>query len=318
MKILLTGGAGFIGSHVAEALLKRGDTVVLVDNMNDYYDVSLKESRIQDLLQYDGAIFVKADIADEIAMETLFKKHEFDKVCHLAAQAGVRYSIENPLQYDQANGRGTLVMLECCRKYDVKDIVFASSSSVYGGSTRMPFKEDDPVDTPLAIYAATKRYNELQAHAYHMLYGLNCTGLRFFTAYGPKGRPDMALFKFTKAILENKPIEVYNDGKMLRDFTFISDIVAGVIAAIDKPFPYEIFNLARGEQVQLLSFIEAIEKALGKKAEKQLLPLQQGDVPATHGDIRKAQELLGYNPKVSVDEGVVAFVTWYKTYYKTS
>ena len=316
MKILLTGGAGFIGSHVAEALLKRGDNVVLVDNMNDYYDITLKESRIQDLLHYDTAVFVKADIADETAMETLFKEHQFDKVCHLAAQAGVRYSIEQPLLYDRTNGKGTLVLFECCRKHAVKDIVFASSSSVYGGSDQLPFKEDDPVDMPLAMYAVTKRYNELQAYAYHKLYGLNCTGLRFFTVYGPKGRPDMALFKFTKAILENKPIEVYNDGKMLRDFTFISDIVSGVVGAIDKPFPYEIINLARGEQVQLLAFIEAIEKALGKKAEKQLLPMQQGDVPATHGDITKAQKLLGYDPRVSIEEGVAAFVAWYTEYYK--
>jgi len=317
MKILVTGGAGFIGFHTTLKLLERGDEVVIVDNVNPYYDPKLKEKRLEILQKNEKCTFIKADVSDYKAMENIFKEHSFDKVCHLAAQAGVRYSLEDPFSYETSNGMGTLNLLELCRHHGPKDFVFASSSSVYGGSTDMPFKETDPCDKPLAIYAATKKYNEAQAYAYHNLYGLNCTGLRFFTVYGPWGRPDMALFLFTKAMLNDEPINVFNNGEMVRDFTYVEDIVQGVIASIDKAHPYQIFNLARGETVKLLEFIEAIEDALGKKAQKNMMPMQQGDVPATSGDISKAKELLGYEPKTSVKEGVKNFVEWYKKHYHT-
>ncbi len=315
MQILVTGGVGFIGFHTAKALLERGDNVVVVDNFNDYYDVNLKKARAKELEKFDNVEIIKADISDYKVMESIFKKSNFDKVCHLAAQAGVRYSLENPFAYETANALGTLNLLELCRHNNVKDFIFASSSSVYGGNERMPFSESDNVDTPISLYAATKKYNELQAHVYHHLYGLNCTGLRFFTVYGPRGRPDMALFLFTKAIIEGKEIEVFNNGNMKRDFTYISDCVSGVIAALDKSLPFEIFNLARGEQIELNAFIEEIEKNLGMKAKRKLLPLQPGDVPETSADISKAKDMLGYSPKVSVGEGIKKFIDWYKEYY---
>lgn len=312
MKILLTGGAGFIGFHVAKALLDRGDSVVIVDNFNDYYDPKLKHIRIDQIKEHKNLEVCKADISDYEEMEKIFEKHEFDKICHLAAQAGVRHSLKDPFRYEKWNNLGTLNLLELAKKFKIKDFVYASSSSVYGGNKKIPFSEKDDVSSPLSFYAATKKSNELYAHVYHNLYGLNCTGLRFFTVYGPMGRPDLAAFKFAKAISAGKPIDVYNYGKMKRDFTYISDIVSGVLAAIDKPFGYEIFNLGNNDPVELGRFIELIEEFLGKKAEKNMMPLQPGDVPETYADIDKAKDMLGYEPKVGVEEGLKKFVEWYK------
>ncbi len=315
--ILITGGAGFIGAHVAKKLLERGDRVVVVDNFNDYYDPKLKRDRVAKLLGgFDNLELVEADIADYKKVEEIFKNKKIDKVCHLAAQAGVRYSLEKPFIYADTNYIGTLNLLELCRHYDVKDFIYASSSSVYGNSKAELFNEKDRVDFPISLYAATKKANEEVAYTYHHLYGLNCTGLRFFTVYGPWGRPDMALFKFTKAILADKPIDVYNHGKMARDFTYIDDIVNGVLLAIDKTFDYEIFNLARGQSMELTRYIEELEKSLGKIAEKNMMPIQLGDVPATRADISKAKEMLGYSPSISIDEGVENFVEWYRGYYR--
>ncbi|MBR9693068.1 NAD-dependent epimerase/dehydratase family protein [Candidatus Woesearchaeota archaeon] len=319
MKVLLTGVAGFIGFHVATALLNRGDEVIGIDNLSDYYDISLKEARLAELQKHANAAkftFLKEDISDQKAMSKVFDKHAPDKVCHLAAQAGVRYSLENPFAYEETNNKGTLVLLEQCRHKGVKHFVFASSSSVYGGNEKQPFSEEDRVDTPISVYAATKKYNEVLAHAYSKLYGIQCTGLRFFTVYGPWGRPDMALFLFTKNILAGKPIKVFNYGKHKRDFTYITDTVAGVIAALDNPFEYEIFNLARGEGVELMDYIKAVENELEKEAEKEMLPLQKGDVPETTADILKAEKLLNYKPKVNVQDGVKEFIVWYKEFYK--
>ncbi len=312
--ILLTGAAGFIGSWTAQALVRRGDKVIGVDNFNDYYDVKLKQARVKQFSK--GAKIRKADVADFKAMEKIFKSNKIDQVCHLAAQAGVGYSLKNPFAYETANNLGTLNLLELCRKYGVKSFIYASSSSVYGGNTKVPFSVEDNVDKPISLYAATKRYNELIAHTYHHLYGLHCTGLRFFTVYGPWGRPDMALFKFTKAILSGKPIDVYNNGRMKRDFTYISDIVAGVLAALDKNYAYELFNLGNSNTVELNYFIEVIEQALGKKAQRNNMPMQPGDVPATSADIKKSREKLGFNPKVNIEEGIKNFISWYKDYYK--
>jgi len=245
-------------------------------------------------------------------MNIIFKKHKFNKICHLAAQAGVRYSLENPLAYEKSNILGTLVMLEMAKKYNVKYFVFASSSSIYGNNKKTPFSEEDNVDYPVSLYAATKKSSELLAYTYHHLYSLNCTGLRFFTVYGPWGRPDMAYFKFTKAILEDKPIDVYNYGKMKRDFTYISDITDGILAAIDNPFPYEIINLGNNKPIELSYFIECIENALKKKAKKNMLPMQPGDVKITYANIKKAEKLLNYKPKVKIEEGINRFVGWYK------
>ena len=314
MNIIVTGGAGFIGFHVAKALLERGDKVVIVDNFNDYYDVRLKEARIKELRKHNNLDVIKADISDYDAMNNIFKKHKFNKICHLAAQAGVRYSLENPLTYEKSNMLGTMVMLEMARKHNIKDFVFASSSSVYGNNKKIPFSEEDNVDNPVSLYAATKKSNELLAYTYHHLYKINCTGLRFFTVYGEFGRPDMAYFKFTKAILEDKPIDIYNYGKMKRDFTYISDIVQAVLAAIDNPFPYEIINLGNNKPIELSYFIECIEKALGKKAKKNMKPMQPGDVFITYADIRKAEKLLNYKPKVKIEDGIKRFVKWYKEY----
>ncbi len=317
MNILLTGGAGFIGSKVSHELLKRGDRVLVIDNINNYYDPQIKESRISNFLDGFGDYkLFRIDVADYEKLEEIFKNNKIDKVCHLAAQAGVRYSLENPFAYEKSNITGTLNLLELCRHYDVKDFIFASSSSVYGNNKELPFSEEHRVDTPISIYAATKKSNEEMAHAYHHLFGLNCTGLRFFTVYGPWGRPDMALFLFTKNILEGKPINVFNAGEMARDFTYIDDIVSGVISAIDKSYPYEIFNLARGESIRLLDYIFEIEKNLGIEAIKNMMPMQPGDVPATSADISKARKMLDYNPQTSTPEGVKNFVNWYKKYYR--
>ena len=315
MKILVTGGAGFIGSHVVQALLNRGDEVVVVDNINDYYDVQLKKDRLKMILQ--EVTFYELDIADLEGMRKVFFDNKIDQVCHLAAQAGVRYSLENPFAYEKANNVGTLNILELMKEFGVKDLVYASSSSVYGGNKKTPFSVEDNVDRPVSLYAATKKYNELIAHVYHHLYGLNCLGLRFFTVYGPLGRPDMALFKFTKAILEDKPIDVYNFGNMKRDFTFITDIVDGVIRSLDRvsEVKYSVLNLGNSNTVQLNRFIEIIEEELGKKAERNLMPLQPGDVPETFSDIEKTKEVLSWEPKVGIEEGIKKFIDWYKGYY---
>lgn len=316
-KILVTGGAGFIGQAVAKKLLERGDKVVVVDNFNDYYDPELKKARANYLKEnFPGVEIYKIDITDYEALDKLFKIKKFDKICHLAAQAGVRYSLENPFTYLENNSRGTLNLLELCRHHKVKDFIFASSSSVYGNNKKMPFMEEDQVDQPISLYAATKKSNEEMAYTYHHLFGLHCTGLRFFTVYGPWGRPDMALYKFADNIMKGKQIDVYNHGNMARDFTYIDDIVSGVIAAIDKSLPYEIFNLARGQSIKLTYYISELEKNLGKEAYRNLMPMQAGDVQVTSADISKARKLLDYEPSVSVEEGIANFVEWFKDYYK--
>jgi len=333
MKILVTGAAGFIGMHVAQTLLARGDEVIGVDNLNDYYDPTLKEARLRRLHSFPAFRFVRRDVADRDGVAALFAEENFDRVVHLAAQAGVRYSLRNPHAYVDSNLSGFINILEGCRHTQVRHLVYASSSSVYGGNTRMPFSEHDNVDHPVSLYAATKKANELMAHSYSHLFGLPTTGLRFFTVYGPWGRPDMALFLFTRAILENRPIDVFNHGRMRRDFTYIDDIVSGVvgvldrIAAPDEDFdaahpdparsdaPYRIFNIGNHDPVDLLAFIEAIEHALGRRAEKRLLPLQDGDVPATYADVSELEAYTGFAPTVGVQEGIRRFILWYREYY---
>ena len=334
MKILVTGAAGFIGMTTALRLLARGDIVVGLDNLNDYYEVSLKENRLARLTPHPNFRFVKLDVADRAGMEALFAAERFDKVIHLAAQAGVRYSIKNPHAYVDSNLVGFINILEGCRHHQVKHLVYASSSSVYGGNTKMPFSEHDSVDHPVSLYAATKKANELMAHTYSHLYGLPTTGLRFFTVYGPWGRPDMALFLFTKAILEGRPIDVFNHGNMQRDFTYVDDIVEGVIRLMDKDatanpaydaiaadpatsnVPYRVFNIGNHNPVPLLDFIGAIENALGQTAEKRLLPMQDGDVPATYADTALLDDWVGFAPATPISEGVARFVAWYRDYYK--
>lgn len=315
MRILVTGGAGFVGSHLIEALLAEGHEIVCVDNMNDYYDVSLKEARLARFK--DKVTFYKIDIADMMALESVFQKHTFDAVAHLAAQAGVRYSLESPLTYVDSNVRGTVCVFECARKYGVKNIVMASSSSVYGDTKRRAsaFSEDEAAVEPVSVYAATKRATELLAYTYHHLYGINVTALRFFTAYGPYGRPDMAIFKFVSSILAGKPIDVYAHGQQERDFTYISDIVSGFLLALKKPLRFSVINLGAGKPVGLNEFIRIIEGSLGKTAEKNMLPAQPGDVQRTFANIEKAISLLEYAPKVGIKEGVEKFVQWYRKYY---
>ncbi|MFP4112309.1 MAG: GDP-mannose 4,6-dehydratase [Candidatus Woesearchaeota archaeon] len=315
--ILVTGCAGFIGFHTAMRLLEEDKLVIGIDNLNEYYDPELKKKRLKELQIFDDFRFFKGDLSDSAFIDKIFSENKISKVCHLGAQAGVRYSIDNPHVYARSNIEGTANILESCRKHGVKDVVLASSSSVYGNSENMPLSEDQRADKPVSLYAATKKSNEDMAFTYHHLFGLNCTCLRFFTVYGPWGRPDMALFKFTKNILEKKPIQVFNDGDMYRDFTYITDIVSGVLFAIEKPLGYEVINLARGEPVKLLDFVSEIENNLGIKAEKDLLPMQPGDVYKTFGDITKAKKLLNYEPKVSLSEGVKQFVNWYKNHYST-
>ena len=335
MKILVTGAAGFIGMTTSLRLLARGDEVVGLDNLNDYYEVSLKENRLARLTPHANFRFVKLDVADRAGMEALFAAEKFDRVIHLAAQAGVRYSLQNPHAYVDSNVVGFTNILEGCRHNRVQHLVYASSSSVYGGNTRMPFSEHDSVDHPISLYAATKKANELMAHTYSHLYGLATTGLRFFTVYGPWGRPDMALFLFTRAILEGRPIDVFNHGNMQRDFTYVDDIVEGVIRVVDKTAavnpeydpifadpatsnsPYRVFNIGNNNPVQLLDFIGAIEDALGMKAEKRLLPLQDGDVPATYANTDLLNDWVGFVPGTSVREGVGRFIAWYRDYYRT-
>lgn len=313
--ILLTGAAGFIGFHTATALLKRGDTVIGVDNLNPYYSTKLKEDRLDQLKKQANFSFYKANIADQPAIAKIYKENKIDVVCHLAAQAGVRYSLENPYAYIESNLQGTTVIFEEAKRAGVKQITYASSSSVYGKNTEAIFKESQVTDTPISLYAATKKSTELLAHSYHHLFGLKMTGLRFFTVYGPWGRPDMFAFLLSKSILENEPVKVFNEGKMYRDFTYIDDIVAGVIASLDHPQAYEVFNLGGAKTTLLNDFIALVEKEMGGTAEKQYLPLQPGDVLRTSADVGKAEELLGWTPQVPLEQGVKNFCVWFKNYY---
>jgi len=350
-KILVTGTAGFIGYHVAQRLMDRGDTVVGLDSINDYYDPRVKYGRLantgieKDRIEYNKQIpsrtsdnysFIQLNLEDRVNIDALFAHEKFDRVCHLAAQAGVRYSLINPQAYIDSNIVGFVNILEGCRHTDVEHLAYASSSSVYGLNESMPFSTRDNVDHPVSLYAASKKSNELMAHTYSHLFGVPTTGLRFFTVYGPWGRPDMALFLFTKAILENQPIDVFNYGKMRRDFTYIDDIVEGVVRVIDHPpqgrpdwsgktpdpscskAPYKIYNIGNSSPVELMDFIEAIEKALGKKAQKNMLPIQPGDVPATWADVSDLVEDLKYQPNTSIQVGVERFIAWYREFYKCS
>ncbi|MDD4555383.1 MAG: NAD-dependent epimerase [Bacteroidales bacterium] len=335
MRLIITGVAGFIGMHVAKRLLDRGDEVMGIDNLNDYYDVSLKEARLSCLLHYTAFRFFRIDISDSEAIYNIFQEYKPNKVIHLAAQVGVRYSVKNPLAFINSNLVGFINILEGCRNSLVEHLVYASSSSVYGGNTKLPFSEHDNVDHPVSLYAATKKSNELMAHSYSHLYGLPTTGLRFFTVYGPWGRPDMALFLFTKAILENRSIDVFNHGKMIRDFTYIDDIVEGVVRIFDRPAtpqpgfdpanpdpaisfaPYRIFNIGNNRPVQLIEYIEALEDALGQKSIQTLLPIQPGDVLATEADISGLLEWVNFKPGTSVRDGIKKFVEWYRVFYIT-
>ena len=330
----MTGAAGFIGFHLSKRLLDGGDAVVGIDNLNDYYDVKLKKARLGILRKHENFSFTKLDIKNRDRVDTLFEDHLFDVVLHMAAQAGVRYSIENPYAYIDSNIVGFMNILEGCRYKGVQHLVFASSSSVYGANTLMPFSVHHNVDHPISLYAATKKANELMAHVYSSLYKIPCTGLRFFTVYGPWGRPDMALFSFTKSILEGTYIDVFNYGRMKRDFTYIDDIIEGVARIMDRVpaanarwngkapdpgtsfAPYKIYNIGNNSPVGLMEFIGAIEKCLGKKAKKNFLPMQPGDVPKTYADIDDLMKAVGFRPSTSIGEGIRKFVTWYKKYYK--
>jgi UDP-glucuronate 4-epimerase len=314
MKIFVTGAAGFIGSYTAHALLDDGHEVVGLDNFNDYYDVSLKEMRHAALEKREGYTGIRGDLTDYDLLVSSFKFHRFDRVCHLGAQAGVRYSIQNPFAYQQSNLLGHLNILEACRHAEVERLVYASSSSVYGGNKKVPFSEDDPVDHPVSLYAATKKSNELMSHSYTHLYGLQTVGLRFFTVYGPWGRPDMAYWLFADAMLNGRAIKVFNQGKMERDFTYIDDVVAGVKASLfaDGLEPYEIFNLGNNTPENLMEFIQTIADALGVEPKMEMLPMQAGDVPVTFADVSKARKKLGYEPSTPISVGIPAFVNWYK------
>lgn len=333
MKFLVTGAAGFIGFHTCKRLLEAGHQVVGLDNMNDYYDVNLKQARL-DLLQSSLFSFHKVDLADRQGIAELFAEEKFNRVIHLAAQAGVRYSLENPHAYADSNLIGYLNILEGCRHHKVEHLLYASSSSVYGLNRKMPFSTDDSVDHPVSLYAATKKANELMAHTYSHLYGIPTTGLRFFTVYGPWGRPDMALFKFTKAMLEGKSIDVYNYGKMKRDFTYVDDIVEAIVrvqdvipqpnakwtvengSPADSSAPYRVYNIGNSSPVELMDYITALEEALGMVAEKNMMPIQPGDVLETSADTKPLYDLVGFKPQTTVKEGVQNFVDWYKAYYK--
>ncbi|MGQ4650678.1 NAD-dependent epimerase/dehydratase family protein [Lyngbya aestuarii] len=334
--ILVTGAAGFIGFHLCQKLLARGESVVGIDNLNDYYDVNLKQARLAQLENQSNFEFAKLDLANRDGMASLFAEHQPEKVAHLAAQAGVRYSLKNPYAYSDSNLIGFVNILEGCRHSGVKHLVFASSSSVYGANTKIPFSVEDFVDHPVSLYAATKKANELMAHAYSHLYNLPTTGLRFFTVYGPWGRPDMAYFLFTRAILAGQPIQVFNHGKMQRDFTYIDDIVEGVVRVLDRiptsnpdsppnspeansnttKAPYKIYNIGNNQPVPLLEFIEVLEKCLGKEAQKNLLPMQPGDVPITYADITELELETGFKPTTSIETGIAQFVKWYLSYYQ--
>jgi UDP-glucuronate 4-epimerase len=316
MTIIVTGAAGFIGYHVARRLLDRGDTVVGVDNLNDYYDVSLKEARLLRLTGHSGFRFARLDVADREGMASLFAAAQPQRIVHLAAQAGVRYSLQNPHAYVDSNVAGFMNVLEGCRHTRVEHLVYASSSSVYGGNTRLPFSEHDNIDHPVSLYAATKKANELMAHTYSHLFRLPTTGLRFFTVYGPWGRPDMALFLFTRAILEGRPIDVFNHGNMVRDFTYIDDIVEGVVRVVDRPAAADrVFNIGNSHPTPLGEYIEALEDALGMKARRNYLPMQPGDVPATSANTEELDAWVGFKPDTQVREGVRRFVEWYREYY---
>ena len=332
--IFVTGAAGFIGFHVSKRLLERGDDVVGIDNLNDYYDPALKHARLDILRKFERFQFVRADIADRAAMEELFARHKPQRVVHLAAQAGVRYSLTNPHAYTESNITGFLNILEGSRHHGVEHLVYASSSSVYGANTKQPFSEHDNIDHPVSLYAATKKANELMAHTYAHLFGVASTGLRFFTVYGPWGRPDMALFRFTRGILAGEPIPVFNEGRMIRDFTYIDDIVEGVIRVLDQRAepdpawsgddpdparsyaPYRVFNIGNNRPVLLLDYIAALEEALGKKAQLDLLPMQPGDVVSTRADVSELEKAVGFHPSITIAEGIARFVTWYKDYFQ--
>jgi len=315
-RILVTGAAGFIGMHTSGRLLARGDEVLGIDSLNDYYAPQLKLDRIAQLGRHANFRFERLDIADADALAALVARERPQRVIHLAAQAGVRYSIANPQAYVQSNLVGFANVLEACRHYGVEHLVYASSSSVYGGNTKMPFAETDPVDHPVSLYAATKKANELMAHTYRHLYGLPVTGLRFFTVYGPWGRPDMAYFSFTKAILEGRPIDVYNHGQMQRDFTYIDDIAEGVVRVTDRiPDEAKVFNIGNSSPVPLLEFIATLERCLGRKAELRMLPMQPGDVPATYADVDALAQWVGFRPTTPIDAGLERFATWYRGYY---
>ncbi|MEO8217771.1 MAG: NAD-dependent epimerase [Acidobacteriota bacterium] len=331
--VLVTGAAGFIGFHVARLLLTRGERVVGFDNVNDYYDVNLKESRLRLLEEHEGFQFVRGDLADRPVVEALFQAHQFRRVVHLAAQAGVRYSLSNPHAYAEGNLVGFLHILEGCRQASAEHLVYASSSSVYGANATLPFSEHDNVDHPMSLYAASKKANELMAHSYASLYALPVTGLRFFTVYGPWGRPDMALFLFTKAILEAKPLLLFNGGDMVRDFTYVDDIVEGVVRVLDRPAqpnpdwsalrpdpatsyaPYRVFNIGNSQPVQLLDFVSALEEQLGRKAIVESLPMQAGDVRATQANVTELERAVDFRPSTTVGEGMARFVAWYREYY---
>lgn len=331
--VLVTGAAGFIGMHVADRLLQGGHRVIGIDNLNAYYDPALKQARLHELTRHEGFTFERCDVADRPAISQLFSEYPITHVVHLAAQAGVRYSLENPHAYVDANLVGFVNILEACRHNGIAHLVYASSSSVYGGNTRMPFAEGDNVDHPISLYAATKKANELMAHTYSHLYGLPTTGLRFFTVYGPWGRPDMALFIFTKAILEGRPIPLYNEGHMKRDFTYIDDVAEAVVRCVFKPAtadpafdsdtpdpavssaPYRIFNIGNHTPVELAHFVSLIEQATGHKAERRLEPMQPGDVPATYADVSRLKAWIGFEPSIPIEEGIPRFVAWYRAFY---
>ncbi len=334
MKIIVTGAAGFIGAGVSSALLNRGDSVIGIDNLNEYYDIKLKQDRLSLLTPDKNFKFIKADISDKDQISGIFEKNHPQRVVHLAAQAGVRYSLVNPHAYIDSNIQGFLNILEGCRHHAVEHLVYASSSSVYGGNTQMPFSIHHNVDHPYSLYGATKKSNELMAHAYSHLYGMPTTGLRFFTVYGPWGRPDMSLFLFTKKILNDEPIDIFNNGNHSRDFTYIDDIVNGVVSVLDKVAnanekwdgnapdpgsslaPYRLYNIGNNQPVELLDFIRIIENCLGKKAKKNFLPMQAGDVPATYADVDDLIKDVNFSPCTSVEEGVKNFIQWYQEYYK--
>jgi len=334
VKFLVTGAAGFIGFHVVQRLVEQGHDVIGIDNLNDYYDVKLKLARLDVLAKLPLFNFIELDLADRDGISELFSREKFDRVIHLAAQAGVRYSIDNPMAYADSNLIGHLAILEGCRHNNVKHLVYASSSSVYGLNSKIPFATSDSVDHPISLYAATKKSNELMSHTYSHLYGIPTTGLRFFTVYGPWGRPDMALFKFTKAIMNGEPIDVYNQGDMRRDFTYIDDIVEGIIriqdivpqldnnwkvetaSAANSSAPYKIFNIGNGNPVKLLDFIQSLENSIGITANKNFMPMQAGDVYQTYADVDDLFEVTGYKPTMTVEDGVEQFVRWYRDFYK--